>query len=224
MTDFIIPDIQGVAPMVASGGELGEVFLATGAVGTGMYITGFGAVGTDGFEISSNLGVGNLLRCDASGLNFVNGDFSISFWILPLSIGTVSKLLGKTGHYLIEHANGYVYFRRFCLVSDALYDVLNGGPSKSDVALRAPVSVAQGVWNHVVATSTNRRLTVRVSRLGEGFGAQAECSGFLEYSVGPYAPFYVNETLNANFGVDEIRVFSRALNDAEQEQLFNAGA
>ncbi len=148
-------------------------------------------------------------------------NFSVSFWWKPNLMNTFQVPMGGLYDETGNIAYGWMVYQG----SDNkmhLYWIISSSPNTSN-SISNNVVLEQGKWYHVVATKTSSGASIHVNALSASSSlAQGNQFGIV-YNTNP--TFYIgkrNISNNyANGSMDQVRIFNKAVNDAEVKKLYS---
>lgn len=191
----------------------------TDVVGSNMPRT----TGIVGFGVVANAG-SNALGSADSGLRLLPGDFTVSAWVNPTSLA---------GGADPETGRGFMAYHNNDSVGDwALGVQTTGGivvnrwlsPGADPVGrlVAASAAVAESVWSHIVVRCLSGVYTIWKNGLSVSFTTGALDTGWGN-SLFSLGRAYTGGSWWWNGVVDQVRIFSRALADADIAALYNGG-
>lgn len=157
-----------------------------------------------------------LANASCAGLNFGSGSFSISMWANPTAVGlALSRVFGKggllagtAGFYVGHTVTGRIQFQ----VSDGttLYTTSGAGTT-------APAAS----WTHFVMVCDRVADTITIYKNGVS-GSSASCAG-LGSVTNTSDLYFAGTPTEYNGSLSDVGVWSRALNQTDVTNLYNAG-
>jgi len=147
----------------------------------------------------------------ASVLNFSNnGTFAISIWVKP------DTLISAWRRGILRQEN--------YLISGYRFGFSNGGTpifwttqSGGTLQLTSSAGLTVSQWNHIVVTYNNQQAYIYLNGIQKGSATGTYIAGSNAFRIG----YLINEYFNGL--IDEVRIYERALETAQIEELYYAG-
>lgn len=168
----------------------------------------------NGFSLTSSSSEYIDLGSDSS-LKFT-GDFTVSFWINTSTTGSTMRILGN------RSASGTNTGWEVFINSGGIAGMQVDTPAGL-VSVTGSTNVADGVWRQVIAKRSGSILSFKINNVAEGSPTGSSTGDCGTDADNTYIGRTPQTAQYYNGKIDNLRIFDRALTDAEDTILYNAG-
>lgn len=163
---------------------------------------------------------------DSNGLDFGEGDFSVSTWINPTSSGN-RHILGKDSY--AGNINNYTgFFLQYDpnsssrKISFATRNFVAGAGGQT--YLNSISAVSTGQWTHITAVRASGTLKIYINGFIDNSAAEGVSTNInnaVPFKIGAFDEVSANKFIGL---IDEVAIWNRALHDNEIKQLYQRSA